>query len=63
MKEKFLKELKELLTKYSAEISFKCGDGSDTHGLYDERIEISDKNGNEFITSWGYWLTASDIPE
>ena len=37
----FLKELSELLAKYNACISFSVGEGSDTHGLYNEKMIIS----------------------
>jgi len=36
----FKKELKELLNKYDATIGFSVGEGSDTHGLYDEQMEV-----------------------
>ncbi len=37
----FKKELKELLSKYDAHIGFSVGESSDTHGLYNEQIEVS----------------------
>lgn len=37
----FRKELKELLEKYHASISFGCSDSSDTYGIYDARIDAS----------------------
>ena len=37
----FLKELGELLAKYNAGISFSVGEGSDIHGLYNEKMIIS----------------------
>jgi hypothetical protein len=37
----FLAELKSLLKKHNAEISFSVGSCSDTHGLYDEKMIIS----------------------
>ncbi len=36
----FKKELQALLKKYDASISFNVGDCSDTHGLYNERLEV-----------------------
>ena len=36
----FKKDLQALLKKYDASISFNVGDGSDTHGLYNERMEV-----------------------
>lgn len=37
-KKEFLKELKDLLEKYNACISWTCGEGSDTYGIYDDHI-------------------------
>lgn len=34
-------ELRELLKKYNACISFSVGSCSDTHGLYDEKMVVS----------------------
>lgn len=34
----FKAELKALLAKYSASISFECGESSDLHGIYNPRI-------------------------
>jgi hypothetical protein len=39
--QKFLAELQDLLSRYNADISFSVGSGSDTHGLYDEKMVIS----------------------
>ena len=39
-KQQFLKEFKALLEKYNVGISFSVGDGSDTHGLYDEKMVV-----------------------
>jgi hypothetical protein len=36
----FLQELKALLLKHNASISWRCGDASDTHGIYDEQMVI-----------------------
>lgn len=36
----FKKELKELLKKYNASISFDCGSGSDLHGVYGEKLSV-----------------------
>ena len=36
----FKEELKALLAKYDACISFNCDDCSDTYGLYKTRIEL-----------------------
>jgi len=54
-KKQFLKELKELLEYYEVSISFKVGEGSDTYGLYGERMVIEDKNEKEIFSynGWG----------
>ena len=36
--EEFKAELKSLLEKYEVEISWECGEGSDTHGIYGEKM-------------------------
>lgn len=50
----FRHELHALLAKYDAVLSFEVGEGSDTHGLYDERFTVSFFNqpeGNHFKTT------------
>lgn len=44
-KKEFLKELKALLEKYNAYISWTCSEGSDTYGIYDDHIyaNLNDK--------------------
>ncbi len=39
--EDFKKELQALLKKYDASIGFNVGECSDTHGLYNERLEVA----------------------
>lgn len=53
----FKMELKELLKKYNASISFSVGECSDTHGLYDEKMvltinENSREEESEHINGW-----------
>lgn len=36
----FRKEFKALLEKYNASIDFSCSDGSDTYGIYDEKMVV-----------------------
>ena len=56
----FKKELKELLTKHNADISFSCSDCSDTHGIYEPKIVAT--IGRETIDlSNGWWVDASDL--
>jgi hypothetical protein len=62
--EEFLKELQALLEKHKASINFHCGDGSDTHGIYDEGIEVTvglwpDEQLYKFKHTWG--IDALDV--
>ena len=67
IKNKFLRELADLLEKYNANIGFSVGSCSDTHGLYDEKMVISirpdPKSWKEFdileVDGWNF--SASDI--
>lgn len=47
IKKEFNKELKSLLSKYNAEITWDCGPSSDTYGIFDDhiKIEFRDENG------------------
>lgn len=66
-KNEFLKELKALLEKYDVSIGFSIGEGSDTHGLYDERITINHRIKKdsfieeEWLSVDGYDIFASDV--
>jgi hypothetical protein len=64
----FLQELRSLMEKYRVGIGFDVGQGSDTHGLYDEKMVISARVGDSFKTvdilevdGWG--IDYRDIPE
>jgi len=70
----FKKDLKALLKKYEAGLSFMVGEGSDTHGLYDEAIGVQFleplKKGNRYrgwsddiALSDGWGCTAGDLDE
>ena len=67
MKEQFLKELKALLDKYDASISFSVGSCSDTHGLYDEKMVIDHRISKDSFKeeTWlevdGWCIGATDI--
>jgi len=51
--EQFLQELGLLMKKYNATIAFEVGDGSDTYGLYDEKMVCSVEDEDITITrSW-----------
>ena len=58
--EQFKKELKELLAKYDATIAFECGECSDLHGVYDEKI-VAEVGGKEITLSDGYYVQSSDL--
>lgn len=46
-KKEFLKDLKELLEKYNACISWACDDGSDLYGIYNDHICVTLDNSVE----------------
>jgi len=61
-KEEFLKELKALLQKYNVTISAGVGEGSDTHGISEEHVEIySNFNYKTVFKVEGWSLTHEDI--
>ena len=58
----FKKELKQLLKKYNASIYFNCGENSDTHGLYDEKMVIDiDIDNKDFFECDGWVIDQSDL--
>ena len=63
----FLVELKALLEKYNADISFSVGSCSDTHGLYDEKMVISRRitpnswKEEDILEVPGWYISANDI--
>jgi len=61
IKEKFTKELKELLKKYDVEISFDYSDSSDTHGIYNPNILFESKTNNFKKSVNGYGVSSSDL--
>ncbi len=63
MNREFLLELAALLEKYGASIGFGCGEGSDTHGLYDERIGVSFGDNTEVVLAEGWCVDSKDIFE
>lgn len=44
----FLQKLQLLLAEYNASISWSCGEGSDTHGIYGDVITV-DVDGREAV--------------
>ena len=58
----FATELKALLEKHNVTIMWTCGDGSDTHGIYDENMVIQDNNTNDnLIEIYGSCIGISDL--
>lgn len=49
-KKEFLKDLKALLEKYNASITWTCSEGSDTYGIHDAHLcaNLNDKEDIEF---------------
>lgn len=56
----FCSELRTLLNRYDAVISFTCDDGSDTHGLSGDTIVI-EMGDIEIIRTHSWYLNSSDL--
>lgn len=56
----FLMELRDLLLKHNASIRFDCGDASDLHGVYDERIVVK-VGDDDLLDVDGFWLCGADF--
>jgi hypothetical protein len=56
----FLRELKSLLDKYNANISFAVSDSSDTYGLSGENLEIR-VDGKVVMSVCGWSMDANDL--
>ena len=59
-KAEFLKELKKLLKTYNVSIGFNVSYSSDTYGLSDERMVITQSN-DTWLTVDGWHLSYKDI--
>lgn len=58
----FLTKLANLLDEYNADIEFTCDSSSDTYGLYNERIIISErKNDNVILDIHNEWYLNSNV--
>ena len=61
-KQEFVKELRELLQKYNVSIQAGVGEGSDTHGICEEHIEIySNFDYKAIFTVDGWTLDQTDL--
>lgn len=56
----FIKELKALLEKHNASISFGCSDSSDLYGIDGEYTDI-DVDGKTIIEINGWGIDSSDL--
>jgi len=56
----FIDKLQGLLKEYNADISWGCGDGSDTYGIYDEEMSI-EVEGKEVLCVDGNCIDASSL--
>lgn len=54
-------ELRALLDKYKATISWGCGECSDLHGVYDEHMIVYDINGNTLLKLNGNEIDCYEI--
>jgi len=61
VKQEFLKELKALMEKHNASIEAGVGFGSDTHGIWDEHIDICDHRDKTLLRVQGWSLGHEDI--
>lgn len=60
----FLIKLATLLEEYNASISFACSENSDTSGLYNSRIIITERKEYEIILDTeDSWYLSSNIIE
>lgn len=58
----FLTKLANLLDEYNADIEFTCSEGSDTSGLYGDRIIISERKTEKVILdTFNEWYLSSNV--
>ncbi len=61
-RKEFLTKLANLLDEYNADIEFTCSEGSDTSGLYDDRIIISEREtGARILDTFNEWYLSSNV--
>jgi hypothetical protein len=58
--QQFKNDLKKLLTRYNADISFDCSECSDLHGVNDEKI-VANVNGKNITLAVGYSVDQTDL--
>lgn len=58
----FLTKLANLLDEYNLDINFTCSQFSDTCGLYQDRIVISERDSEEIIfDTYDEWHLSSNV--
>lgn len=58
----FLTKLANLLDEYNVDIEFTCGGGSDTSGLYDDRIIIAERKTEvTILDTFNEWYLSSNV--
>lgn len=58
----FLTKLANLLDEYNIDIEFTCSNGSDTSGLYNDRIIISERKTEKVILdTCNEWYLSSNV--
>jgi hypothetical protein len=57
----FTTELRALLDKYKATISWGCAECSDLHGVYGEYMEVCDIKGNTILKLDGATISCYEI--
>lgn len=59
----FIDELDALLKKYNAAIEWGCAQCSDTHGIYDERMTVSNSKGETLLHIEGGCISSYEIKQ
>jgi len=57
----FIDELDTLLKKYNASIEWGCSQGSDTHGIHDECMTVTNGKGETLLHIDGGCLSSYEI--
>lgn len=63
MNQQFIEELDSLLTKYNASIDWGCSECSDTHGIYDERMTVTNRKGETLLHLDGGTISSYEIKQ